>query len=305
MKAHKYFAILLGCVLTLGLSSCVEKAPEYVPGEANTVSCVVTPDISVQTNVDLNGTPLEVPFIRSNTSGALDCNVTITDKSGLFKLQSSKISFKNGEKTANAYVTYDYDKLDPKDSYYFVVNMASEANASNYNAVSIPFTAVKAWKNLGVGEFYDQLVLSTSTSLGIAKCTILQSPDGTQRYRIMAPYADKDQRIASWGEGPAQATPSPYIEFWVKDATKMTVTWNKYWLTGLWYQGVAGYDIKAYLPSALNSSQAAADAYSCFVDEKVIQFVPYYYIDDLGGFGLYACYLSLPGGPDLAKWLAE
>ncbi|MDO5442175.1 MAG: hypothetical protein Q4G10_00740 [Bacteroidia bacterium] len=307
MKTNKIFAILLGCIIALGLSSCVEKAPEYIPGEPNTASCVVTPDVTVPTNLDLNGTPIEVSFTRNNTNGAVDVPIALTDDSGIFSLQSSTLSFASGENVAKAYVLYDYDKLDPAGSYPVTVKMASEENASPYNAIGITFSCVKAWKDLGIGEFFDNLALMASDDdFGIAKCRILQSPDGSLRYRIMAPYADKAQRAAAWGDGPAQATPSDYIEFWVKDEETMQVTWNKSWLTGLWYQGVAGYDIKAYLPSALSSSMAGDDAKSCFLDEYIVQLVPYYYIDALGGgFGEYACYLSMPGGPDLYTWLTE
>lgn len=299
MKANNIYAILLGCALTLGLGSCVEKAPVYVPGEPCTASCVVTPDITVPTNLDLNGTPVAVPFVRNTTDGALNVTVSLTDETGLFSLESTTVSFAAGEKVANAYVNYDYDKLDPKGTYNFEVNMDSEDNASPYNAVSIGYSCVKAWKDLGEGQFFDNLALMSADSYGIAKVKVLQSPDGALRYRIMAPYADQAQRAAAWDEDCAKATPSEYIEFWVVDEEKMTVTWNSFWLTGLWYQGSPGADIKAYLPSVKGES----DADCCFVEEYVVQFTPYYYIDGLGGFGMYPCYLSMPGGPDLEEWL--
>ena len=301
MKANNIFAILLGCVLTLGVVSCVEKAPAYVPGEPDNLSCAVAPDVNIPTNLDLNGTPIEVPFVRSNTNGALDVTVALADNSGIFSLKSNTVSFASGEKVAKAYVEYNYDDLDPKGSYKIEVTMASEANASQYNAVTIPFSCVKAWKNLGVGQFYDALVLESADSYGIAYCDILQSPDGALRFRIMNPYADKAQRIAAWGEAEAQATPSEYIEFWVKDEEKMTVTWNNYWLTGLWYDGTPGDDIKAYLPSVKGSS----DANCRFLTEDLVQMTPYYYIDGLGGFGTNLCLLSMPGGPDLEELLNE
>lgn len=287
--------------MALGLASCVETAPEYIPGEQDSVSSAVFPDLSVPNNLSLNGTPIEVPFTRNNTSGALDVPVSLTDASGIFSLQNSSISFASGEAVAYAYVAYDYDKLDPKASYPIEVSLASEANASLYHAVAMPFTCVKAWKDLGVGEFFDNLALMSSDSYGIAKCTVLQSPDGALRYRIMNPYADQAQRAAAWDEACAQATPSEYIEFWVTDEETMQVTWNSYWLTGLWYQGTPGNDIKAYLPSVKGQS----DANCRFLDDYIVQFTPYYYIDGLGGFGMYSCFLSMPGGPDLEAWLDE
>lgn len=300
MKAYKYLAILAECVLALGLvSSCVEKAPVYVPGEQDSATCVVAMDANVPTNLELSGTPIDVKLVRNNTSGPLDVTVALTDESGLFSLASNTVSFASGASEAYAQVTYNYDKLDAKASYTIEVTMTSEANAPLYNAITMPFTCVKAWRSLGMGQFFDNLTLATSTSYGIAKCEVLQSPDGALRYRIMKPYADKAQRIAAWGEAEAQATPSEFIEFWVDDEANMTVTWNGYWLTGLWYDGTPGDDIKAYLPSVKGSS----DAGCCFVEEKVVQFTPYYYIDGLGGFGLNYCYLSMPGGPDLEEWL--
>lgn len=301
MKAYKFSSILLGCVMMLGFASCVETAPEYVPGEPDSATSMVSPDLSMPSSLSLNGTPIEVPFVRTNANGALDVNVSLTDPSGIFSLASSTISFAAGETVANAYVNYDYDKLDAKSTYPIEVTMTSEANASMYRPVAVGLSCVKAWKDLGVGEFFDNLVLMSSDSYGIAKCTILQSPDGALRYRIMDPYADQAQRAAAWDPACAMATPSEYIEFWVKDEETMQVTWNSYWLTGLWYDGTPGDDIKAYLPSVKGSS----DANCCFLDEYIVQFTPYYYIDGLGGFGLKVCYLSMPGGPDLEKWLNE
>lgn len=299
MKAKKYFAILLGCVLTLGVVSCVEKAPEYVPGEQDPSGATVAPDITVQTSLNLNGTPVEVPFTRNSTGDALSVSVSLTDNSGIFSLESNTVSFASGQNVAYAYVNYDYDKLDATGTYNFEVTMTDESKASQYKPVTISFSCVKAWKDLGVGEFFDQLALMSSDSYGIAKCTILQSPDGSLRYRIMNPYADQAQRAAAWDADCAKATPSEYIEFWVKDEATMSVTWNSYWLTGLWYQGNPGDDIKAYLPSV----RGASDANCCFIEEKLVHFTPYYYIDGLGGFGCYDCFLSMPGGPDLEAWL--
>lgn len=306
MKANKIYAILLGCVFAFGLSSCVKTAPEYVPGEKDTASCTVGLDVSMPTNLELSGDPVEVFFERNDANGALDVNVTIVDDSGLFSLESNTVSFANGEKRAKANVVYDYDKLDPKDSYYFEVNMASKELASLYKAVTIPFNCVKAWKNLGVGQFYDPVILDDSEGdLGIVECEIRQSPDGALRYRIMNPYADVERRAMLWGDDAAKATPCEYIEFWVVDEDTMQVTWDGFWLTGIWYNGKPGADIKAYLPSALNKSYASEDEESGYADDDVVQIAARYYIDGLGGFGLNYCYLSMPGGPDLEEWLME
>lgn len=306
MKANKIYAILLGCVFAFGLSSCVKTAPEYVPGEKDTASCTVGPDITVPLNLQLNGDPIEVTFVRNDANGALDVPVELNTLYDLFSLESNTVSFANGEKEAKAYVNYDYDELNAKDSYDVEVRLASEANASLYKAVAIPFTCVKAWKNLGVGQFYDPVILDDSEGdLGIVECEIRQSPDGALRFRIMNPYADVERRAMLWGDDAAKATPSEYIEFWVVDEDTMQVTWDGFWLTGIWYNGKPGADIKAYLPSALNKSYASEDEESGYADDDVVQIAARYYIDGLGGFGLNYCYLSMPGGPDLEEWLME
>jgi hypothetical protein len=138
----------------------------------------------------------------------------------------------------------------------------------------------------------------TSTSYGIRKVEVLKA-DGFNRYRIMNPYNDSAIAAAGWEPGGAR---NSYIEFWILD-NGVNVAWDGWWCPGILYSG-AGTDIKAYLPSALSASLAAEDAKSGFYEEKVIGFYPYWYIDDVGGFGTkYPCFLSLPGGPALESWL--
>lgn len=132
MKAIKIYNILLGCVLALGLSSCVETAPEYVPGEKAASSSVVSADITAPVTIELDGSPIAAPFTRSDASSAVTVNVSLSDDSGLFSLQSNTVSFASGEKVAYAYVNYDYDKLDSQSTYKVDVTMTSEEYASPY-----------------------------------------------------------------------------------------------------------------------------------------------------------------------------
>lgn len=89
MKAIKIYNILLGCVLALGLSSCVETAPEYVPGEKAASSSVVSADITAPVTIELDGSPIAAPFTRSDASSAVTVNVSLSDDSGLFSLQAT------------------------------------------------------------------------------------------------------------------------------------------------------------------------------------------------------------------------
>ena len=129
----------------------------------------------------------------------------------------------------------------------------------------------------------------------------VKKAEGMNRYRIMAPYPNAILVEAEWDNwigGPK----SDFIEFWVN--SDKSCSWDKFWYPGLIYQGVASYIIKAYLPSALSSSQASKDALSkVLITDRLITLCPYFYIDGVGGFGVKSTYLSLPGGPDLYDYL--
>ena len=230
----------------------------------------------------------------SGTAGEADENGNTTYK--------SSVTFAAGESIAN--VVLDISAMEVGNQYAGSVSFADSTQVNvNTATFTCNFKLAKAytWTSLGEGEWFDQLALKSSDSYGIQKVEVLKA-EGFERYRIMNPYANTDQLTAAWGAECVGGMKDSYIEFWVLE-DGVHVAWDGWWYPGLLYSG-EGTDIKAYYPSALSSSLATDDAKSMFLDEKVVGFYPYWYIDGLGGFGAkYLCALALPEGPDLETWL--
>lgn len=219
-------------------------------------------------------------------------------------LYKSSVTFAAGEPTTN--VVLNVSAMEVGIQYAGKVSFADSTQVNvNTATFSCSFKLAKAytWVSLGEGEWFDQFGLMSDASYGIQKVEVLKA-DGFDRYRILNPYANTEQLTAAWGAAAIGGMKSTSIEFWVLE-DGVHVAWDGWWYPGLLYDG-DGTDIKAYYPSALNPSLATDDAKSMFLEEKVVGFYPYWYIDGLGGFGAkYLAALSLPGGPDLEAWLNE
>lgn len=282
--------------------SCVQKSPDYVPGEYPDGAQVFFPNNVSTGTITLDETkPIIIPVNRVNTTNALSVNIVSNAFSG-FNIPSS-IEFAAGAKSADLVITYDIDKFQ-RDEYYDI-NLSLENDITPYGINKYNFTVyLNPWVSLGMGQWFDQLALSTESSLGIQPVEVLHNGVKPELYRIMLPYANKEQLAASWSQEQLGKDVSEYIEFTVLSTGN--VTWDKFWYPGLIYTpGDYSSNIKAYLPSARKASDAPYDAYSGFDsdNDKIIWFYPYYYIDGLGGFGVKPCCLSLPGGPDLNDFL--
>lgn len=219
-------------------------------------------------------------------------------------LYKSSVTFAAGEPTTN--VVLNVSAMEVGIQYAGKVSFADSTQVNvNTATFSCSFKLAKAytWVSLGEGEWFDQFGLMSDASYGIQKVEVLKA-DGFDRYRILNPYANTEQLTAAWGAAAIGGMKSTSIEFWVLE-DGVHVAWDGWWYPGLLYDG-DGTDIKAYYPSALNPSLATDDAKSMFLEEKVVGFYPYWYIDGLGGFGAkFLAALSLPGGPDLEAWLNE
>lgn len=314
---NKIFKSLL--ILTAGIfaAACnLEQVNDlYVPenDEPNMLYSVYNDlelDASLQT--------VAIPIARAKADGeftlslnvVLPAGVTTTgtagepDESGN-TLYKSSVTFKAGESSAD--VLLNVSAMEVGSSYTGTISFADESQYNVNTAVkSCTFKLAKAytWVSLGEGEWFDQLALMSETSYGIQTVEILKA-DGFERYRIMNPYADTDQLTAAWGAECIGGLKTSYIEFWVLE-DGAHVAWDGGWYPGLIYDG-DGTEIKAYYPLALSPTLAAEAGQSMFLDEMVIGFYPYWYIDSMGGgFGAkYLCALSLPGGPDLEAFLFE
>ena len=294
-KIFKALSSIAAAVLLVSACNVEHPMPTYSPVNSCEVSFVQKTVVNQE--ILATAPTFDVLLSRNTSSEAATVAVKSTFTSGV--VCPASVTFNAGESTA--VLSLDITAMEVGKSYKGTVSLADSASFNaNIAVASASLTLAKAytWVSLGEGEWFDNLALMTSSSYGIRKVEVLKA-EGFDRYRIMNPYNDAAIAAAGWEPGGAR---SSYIEFWVLE-NGQNVAWDGWWFPGILYSG-AGTDIKAYLPSALSASLAAEDAKSKFVEEKVIGFYPYWYIDGLGGFGTkYPCFLSLPGGPALESWL--
>ena len=291
MKTNNIFKVVLSSFVALSLAACVEEA--YVPAPVEDSSnTYVRADETAPRNLDIDGTDIQVPFVRNNTSGAMSVTVALTDPSGLFSLNSNTVSFADGQKTAYASVSYSYDDLDPTSEYSISVVITDEDAVSQYTANAFPMTCKKAWKKLGKGQFADMYFIGI-----ISEKEFIQSPDGTPKYRMLNPFTKAEIQAA----GCSFEKEIPYMEFTI--AADGSVSWGNNFSTGF---GYGGYSIYYANPNWYNGNAAAA-AENAVVAENLIQ-ICYTALAVTGGsiagsYGTGYAYMSLPGGPNLADLL--
>lgn len=291
MKTNNIFKVVLSSFVALSLAACVEEA--YVPAPVEDSSkTYVRADETAPRNLDIDGSDIQVPFVRNNTSGAMDVTVALTDPSGIFTLKNSTVSFASGEKTAYAYVSYSYDALVPETEYSISVTVTDESVVSQYSSNAFPITCKKAWQNLGMAQWYDDWWIG-----GPFEKQLLKAPDGTETYRLMNPW---DQESVVNG-GLSFTKEVPYLEFVV--AEDGSISYASMLNMGFTYSGMTCH--------MLHPSQRKDDASTAknkMVMENVAQFCWYPILNYSGGsfswWGVTAvAYISFPGGPDLAELL--
>lgn len=311
---NKIFKTFLAASVSLLAVACnLDQVNDVYTAEGNEPSMLQT--VFNETELDATLETIAIPVVRSNSSEAATVNLTATLPAGITVsgtavetlengnvVYSTSVSFAAGE--AQTGCVLNISEMAVGSSYKGTVAIAEGEKVNEHKVtMSTAFTLAKAytWVSLGQGEWFDQLSLMSDSSYGVQTVEVMKA-DGFERYRIMNPYANTDQLAAAWGASSLGGNKSSFIEFWVLD-NGVNVAWDGWWFPGILYDG-DGTDIKAYLPSALDASLAEEDVKSLFVEEKVVEFHPYWYIDGLGGFGTkYPCFLTLPGGPSMSEVL--
>ena len=291
MKTNNIFKVVLSSFVALTLAACVEEA--YVPAPVEDSSkTYVRADETAPRNLDVDGTDIQVPFVRNNTSGAMDVTVALTDPSGLFSLNSNTVSFADGQKTAYASVSYSYDALDPASEYAISVVITDENAVSQYSANAFPMTCKKAWKNLGMAQWYDDWWIG-----GPYEKVLLKAPDGTETYRLVNPWDEK-----SVVEGGLEfVSELPWLEFVINEDG--SITWGDIMNLGFTLSGRTCHNLH---PS--KQGDAAGAAANKMLMENLAQFCWYPIMNFTGSsFSWWGkttvAYISFPGGPDLAELL--
>lgn len=282
--------IVFGSFLSLALVACVSEF-EYTPAPQEDAKNYVRVDETAPRNLDIDGSDIQVPFVRTDASAAQDITVELADTSGIFTLKNPTVSFAAGETTAYAAVSYSYDALDPAAQYSISVTITS-GDVSEYTAVTFPVTCKKAWQKLGTAQWYDGWWIG-----GPYEKELIKAPDGTETYRLLDPW---DEASVTAG-GLTFVENVPYLEFVIKEDG--SISWGQLLDMGFTFSGMTCHMIDG---AAIGDD--ATSAQNGMVMENVAQFAWYPILNFSGGsFSWWGqpgyAYISFPGGPDLAELL--
>ena len=156
------------------------------------------------------------------------------------------------------------------------------------SSISCTFAKAYTWVSIGKGQFLDVFWEGELFDAEVMKA------EGFDLYRFMNPYKE------SVGTGPKP----DYVAVTVNpDGTAKFDTFN----TPYMYDD--SHCVTAYFPSEASSSAASYDASNVFLDKYYFAFMPYWYVNGVGGWGCnygYTLFASLPGAPqDLGDWYNE
>lgn len=226
---------------------------------------------------------------RSNAAAALEVPVTVlADTAHVFTVPAT-LSFPAGVDSVSLQVAMNSSAPTGQPinlQLTFGDQYINPYLASGYPIYSSQVTIVK-WNNLGTVQFYDSF-----SFYHIAEVTLEQRDDVKTMYRITSPYKEDILLDAEWTGWIGGMTQEKII-FTVKGSN---VTWDKFWYTNLLYNGNAGQEIKAYLPSAIGKT---GDTQSVVVKDggniQYFKLYPSFYVDGVGGWGLKPVYVGFPG----------
>ncbi len=189
---------------------------------------------------------VEVPLEMSSETA----NLFVVPQTVHFAAGQYTTTFKVGFPEADLGVAYDLDITVEGLEY---INPYDKEHPQSVTASVI----IIKWNDLGNQLFFDTFSFVSETASYFAEVKLEQRDDIPSVYRISYPYTEAmwDALDETWAGGRSQ----DHIFFEVNDKQ---VTWDKFWYTNLLYQAAPGADIKAYLPSALDSSLAADDKLS-------------------------------------------
>ena len=289
MKKINIFNAIPVIALAVALVSCEEQF-QYTPGVVEDVSKVVVgADIAAVRTLEVAGEDIAVPFVRNTTSGSLEVALFIEDPSNIFSLKSSTLTFADGDSLANALVSYKYSDLQMDTTYVVNVGIADETLVSQYLPSVFPVSCIKAWENLGIGQWFDSWWIGE-----LQEKTVLKSPDGSETYRIVTPFDAATVVDAGFD----LVSEMPYIEFSIDD--EGLVSYQKMLNLGFNYSGKTCHFVH---PSVEGDDAAAAN--NAVIMPGLVQFE--WYPEMNSGANWWGktskAWLSLPGGPDLGELL--
>lgn len=302
MKVNKIY-ILIWVVAAIFMVSCEEYEDTVEPGPAVSAD---NPGVrfSAMNNdvyeVTQEGLTFTLTVNRdSSSTGAIEVPIAVvSDTSDVFTVPAS-VSFAANEfsTTINISIT----DAASKGVYYGIEIACDEQFVNPYKSEYSSYfgeIAISVYENLGTAQFYDSF-----SFYSVAEVSLEHNTVQTDMYRVSFPYSEGILVEAEWRDDETDwigGTTQPLIYFTVTE--NGNVTWQDgFWYTNLLYEGVPEQEIKAYIPTFVDEELGDIDALSVAeTDESgnIIYFelYPYFYIDDLGGFGTdYPVFVGFPG----------
>ncbi|MDR0895348.1 MAG: hypothetical protein LBN06_08655 [Prevotellaceae bacterium] len=306
MKYFKYISGLFVATMTLTLVGCGSDDDNYTPGEPAATDCMnVYFDASNATSIELAPTAasFNVVVMRPDDKKASAASVPLEMINGAdFFEASTAANFAAGETSTT--ITVSAKSGAPTGENLTVELAIKDPAYANPYSTGLAYYGCTAmivqWNTLGEGQFFDSFCFVGSTFAAVAKVTIQQRDDIPTDYRISYPYSEAILEAAEWTGWYPGVTQANII--FHLDPDTDAITWDRSWKTNLIYQGTVGQNIEAFMPNLLSDS---SESYAVRDnDGNIVYFSlsPYYYINGLGGFGVYPCYLGFPG-IDLAGML--
>ncbi len=236
--------------------------------------------------------------VRENKSQGYTYPITVvSDTSNVF-IVPENIVFEAGKDTAEIIIALNEDA--EYEVKYGIELSIDDPNNFNVYKSEVPVykgnVMISLWDKIGISQFYDSFVLDKVVEVDFYTHTVDEG-----RYRVSNPYTEAALKDAEWGDDwISMDNADTFLEYIV--AGEDSVLWDFYWKTGLVYQGDTDDEIWAVRPEKLgetNKSKAVRDS-----DDNISYMVatPYFYINGLGGFGIYSVYIGFPEF-DLSKEL--
>lgn len=176
MKAiKKLCAALFVLPILAGLSSCSEKEAEYSAAEKLTNAQVYfSNETASQIEVKKQESSVTIPVMRINTAGALEVPITAKIENAAYVIPS-KVSFADGQNTANLVITYNPDNLEygQEDALTLEIGDASYTTAYGLSTfagslyVAEPWSDWELYNSAGTCTFtYSQMFSGDDEGLG-------------------------------------------------------------------------------------------------------------------------------------------
>lgn len=283
MKLYKSFLLMALAVFAISFASCSDEGKWDAYEADSEVYSFAQAASSLSYSASDVPSEIKINVYRNTTSGSVSLPVTFeSNAAGL--TAPSTINFTDGSNVAEYVFTLGELEVGAQNKATVTIADTSVSPSGNVS-FSLTLVVNYTWSEWGSGVFEDEF-------MGCVADVKVMKADGASAYRIIEPYKEFLMTEYGYSENEWATFSCPYIEFKVQDDG--AVKFNTFIIDT--YDGSTANLINGFWPSDLDASLAENDAYSVLIDAQTVQMVPYYYVPDVGGWGLYPVYLTLDQG---------